>query len=266
MRTLKESLRTDVYGPPTREAISSVILAFIARAQSNPRFLCHPRPRHAPDPSSRTQNPKKTSHMPLAGLCASRGRRDCPDLLRAPADDRCFALVQADSLVGEKAEGRPEKHKHEGNATDGGGNSPAPGRRKWGIGGTLPANLVHGRRWRGGAGAENGAATTGMLTRSSSPGRAAVAAGRPPRERMGFETSTAKECTALVDEINELVRRTRLKHTGSSFSSRGRDLFDEWVRSVEVRREADADAEAAERSAEATRSTPADVPTEVDVV
>lgn len=208
--------------------------------------------------------------MPLAGLCASRGRRDCPDLLRAPTDDRCFALVQADCLADETGDGghrggHPDKN-NGGSEKDGGGDSPGPGRRKWGIGGTLPANLVHGRRWRGGADAGDvGAATTGRLTASSSPGRAsarsATATGRSvkARERMGLETTSAEECTALVDEINELVRRAGVKHGGGGSSSRGRKLFDEWVRSAEARRDdgddANADAEEApESSAEVARS------------
>lgn len=196
--------------------------------------------------------------MPLAGLCASRGRRDCPDLLRAPADDRCFALVQADCLADDKA-GGPN-----GNDTDRGGDSPAPGRRKWGIGGTLPANAVHGKRWTGdaeaGVGEGVGAATTGMLTASSSPvrgrGRGRTAAAR---ERMGLETTSAEECSLLVDEINELVRRAGMKHGGGGSSSRGRDLFDEWVRSAAAAgRDDDAEAEGGQRAciAEATRSTP----------
>lgn len=215
--------------------------------------------------------------MPLAGLCASRGRRDCPDLFRAPTDDRCFALVQTDrdSVAGEKGGGHPHPEKNEGGeATDGGGDSdsPAPGRRKWGIGGTLPANLAHGKRWRGGAEVGVGAATTGRLTTASrTQGTVAAATGRAgkanhhhanaggARERMGLETTSAEECTALVDEINELVRRAGMKHGAGGSSSRGRDLFDEWVRSAEVRRAADADAKAADaRTAGATRSTPDD--------
>lgn len=211
--------------------------------------------------------------MPLAGLCASRGRRDCPDLLRAPTDDRCFALVQADCLAGDN--GKEERHpdKHNGMETDGGGDSPGTGRRKWGIGGTLPAKLAHGKRWRGG-GTEAGvdpAATTGRLTASTitSPGEArgkgraaAATAGRAAREMMGLETTSAEECTLLVDEINELVRRAGMKHGGGGSSAQGRDLFDEWVRSAEARRDAHVDAdvdteagaEAAELSTEVARS------------
>ena len=205
--------------------------------------------------------------MPLAGLCASRGRRDCPDLLRAAAADRCFALVQADER-GEGGGGHPDQD--DGTERDGGGDSPGPGRRKWRIGGTLPANLVHGKRWRGGAeaGVRVGGATTGGLTASSSPGRArarspAAAAGRSvkTRERMGLETTSAEECTALVDEINELVRRAGMKHGGGGSSSRGRELFDDWVRSAEARRDADVGAEAPEssNSAEVARNAPDDI-------
>lgn len=219
-------------------------------------------------PLHRTKNPKKSSHMPLSGLCASRGRRGCPELLRAPTDDRCFALMQADSLADEQGGGQRENI--DGNETDGGRDSPAPGRRKWGIGGTLPANLVHGKRWRGGVEGGVGVATTGGISASSTPGGPTAATRRAvnrrpnagARERMGLETTSAEECTALVDEINELVRRAGLKHGGGGSSSRGRDLFDEWVRSAETRRtsDADADAKVATRSAEATRSTPNDTP------
>lgn len=206
--------------------------------------------------------------MPLAGLCASRGRHDCPDLLRAPTDDRCFALVQGDCLAGEKDVGHTQKN--EGNVTDGGGDSPAPGRRKWGIGGTLPANLAHGKRWRGGteeAGVD--VATAGRLTATNSPGRVGGATGKAARESMGLETTSAEECTALVDEINELVRRAGMKHGGGGSSSRGKDLFDEWVRSAAASRDAgaDADAAAAERTAveEATRSAPDDTRTKANL-
>eukprot|EP00903_Cladosiphon_okamuranus_P016696 g15391.t2 len=225
--------------------------------------------------TGRTTNSKKSSHMPLAGLCASRGRRDCPDLLRAPTDDRCFALVQADCLAGGKGdrEGDPDKHSGNGNGngngneSDGGGDSPGPGRRKWGIGGTLPANLAHGKRWRG-SGAEAGVvpagttsttATTRKLTAGTTPspggrrgrGRAAVeTAGRAARETMGLETTSAEECTSLVDEINELVRRAGMKHGdgggggGGGSSTQGRDLSVEWARSAEARRDVDAHAHA----------------------
>lgn len=202
--------------------------------------------------------------MPLAGLCASRGRGDCPDLFHGPANDRCFSLVQADYLTddGDKKDdgGGGGDRNQEGDDTDGGeGQSPASpagaGRtRKWGIGGTLPASLVHGRRWRWGSGPGE---PTERLSASSSPSRssaraaggAAAAAHRRAaagaRERMGLETASAEECTALVDEINELVRRAGLKDGGGGSSARGRDLFDDWVRSSKAGRDADAAANAA---------------------
>lgn len=71
---------------------------------------------------------------------------------------------------------------------------------------------------------------------------------------MGLETASAEECTALVDEINELVRRAGLKDGGGGAggggsSSRGKDLFDMWVRSSEAGHDADT-APAAAASAE----------------
>ncbi|CAN0420568.1 unnamed protein product [Ectocarpus sp. 12 AP-2014] len=214
--------------------------------------------------AGRTKNSKKSSHMPLAGLCASKGRGDHPEPARSTTDDRCFALVQAaDSLDHDNPHHKDEDgggsgsngagaDADEGGGGGGGGDSPAPGRRKWGIGGTLPANLVHGRRWRGGSGST--ATTTGPTERlgasatSASGSAAMAAAGAGPgagpgavpqhhpagatRERMVLETTNAEECTALVDEINELVRRAGLQRGGGGSSARGRDLFDEWVRSA----------------------------------
>ncbi|CAB1121430.1 unnamed protein product [Ectocarpus sp. CCAP 1310/34] len=212
--------------------------------------------------AGRTKNSKKSSHMPLAGLCASKGRGDHPEPARSTTDDRCFALVQAADSLGHD---NPHHKVKEGGGSGsdgagadadegggGGGDSPAPGRRRWGIGGTLPANLVHGRRWRGGSG--SAATTTGPTERlgasatsaSGSAAMAAVAAGPgagpgavlqhhpagATRERMVLETTNAEECTALVDEINELVRRAGLQRGGGGSSARGRDLFDEWVRSA----------------------------------
>lgn len=249
VRTFKGSLQN------SRPAREGIFAQEFEPMDATPR----PFPAHARDLHTllRTKNSKKSSHMPLAGLCISRGRRDCPDLLRAPTDDRCFALVQADCLAGDdqKGGGDREKNGDEGNDTDGGGGSPAPGRRKWGIGGTLPADLAHGKRWRGGADAGwMGVATAGRLSASSTPGGVAAAAATTgtaanrranagARERMGLETASTEECTALVDEINELVRRAGLKHGAGGSSSRGRDLFDEWVmQSAEARRGADADA------------------------
>ncbi|CAM9304225.1 unnamed protein product [Ectocarpus sp. 4 AP-2014] len=212
--------------------------------------------------AGRTKNSKKSSHMPLAGLCASKGWGDHPEPARSTTDDRCFALVQAADSLGHDNPHHKDKDGG-GSGSDGagadadeggggGGDSPAPGRRKWGIGGALPANLVHGRRWRGGSG--SAATTTGPTERlgvsaTSAWGSAAMAAaGAEPgaglgavpqhhpagatRERMVLETTNAEECTALVDEINELVRRAGLQRGGGGSSAQGRDLFDEWVRSA----------------------------------
>ncbi|CBJ31255.1 expressed unknown protein [Ectocarpus siliculosus] len=241
--------------------------------------------------AGRTKNSKKSSHMPLAGLCASKGRGDHPEPARSTTDDRCFALVQAADSLGhdnphhkDKDGGGSESNGAGEDADEGGGGgggSPAPGRRKWGIGGTLPANLVHGRRWRGGPG--SAATTTGPTERlgasaTSASGSAATAAavgtgaGAAPqqhpagatRERMVLETTNAEECTALVDEINELVRRAGLQRGGGGSSARGRDLFDEWVRSA-VGRDAQAvdpgaNGEAAEGAQEGRGSAGGDAP------
>ncbi|CAN0438937.1 unnamed protein product, partial [Ectocarpus sp. 12 AP-2014] len=248
--------------------------------------------------AGRTKNSKKSSHMPLAGLCASKGRGDHPEPARSTTDDRCFALVQAaDSLDHDTPRHKDEDGGGSGSngagadadeGGGGGGDSPAPGRRKWGIGGTLPANLVHGRRWRGGSGST--ATTTGPTERlgasatSASGSAAMAAAGAGPgggpgagpgavpqhhpagatRERMVLETTNAEECTALVDEINELVRRAGLQRGGGGSSARGRDLFDEWVRSA-VGRDAQAvdpgaNGEAAEGAPEGRGSAAGDAP------
>ncbi|CAN0533361.1 unnamed protein product, partial [Ectocarpus sp. 8 AP-2014] len=50
--------------------------------------------------AGRTKNSKKSSHMPLAGLCASKGRGDHPEPVRSTSDERCFALVQAADSLG----------------------------------------------------------------------------------------------------------------------------------------------------------------------
>lgn len=224
--------------------------------------------------------------MPLAGLCASKGRGDHPEPARSTTDDRCFALVQAADSLGhdnshhkDKDGGGPESNGAEVDADEGGGgDSPAPGRRKWGIGGTLPANLVHGRRWRGGSGSAATTGPTGRLGASATGASgsvatagAAAAAAVPPhhpagatRERMVLETTNAEECTALVDEINELVRRAGVQRGGGGSSARGRDLFDEWVRSA-VGRDAHAvdlgaDDEAAEGAPEGRGTAVADTP------
>ncbi|CAM9099172.1 unnamed protein product, partial [Scytosiphon promiscuus] len=161
--------------------------------------------------AGRTKNSKKSARMPLAGLCASRGRHNCPDLLRAPIDDHCFALVhQTDScLAGDSPHHREKEEGHaadkpEGSSEaagfDGGGGSPEPGRR-------------------------NASSTPGSVTAAAAGGARRHPVGG--RERMGLETASAEECTALIDEINELVRLAGLKDGGGGSSQRGRELFDE---------------------------------------
>lgn len=81
---------------------------------------------------------------------------------------------------------------------------------------------------------------------------------------MVLETTNAEECTALVDEINELVRRAGLQRGGGGSSARGRDLFDEWVRSA-VGRDAQAvdpgaNGEAAEGAPEGRSTAGGDAP------
>lgn len=162
---------------------------------------------------TRTKNAKRTSQMPLAGLCAARGRGDCPELVHARTD-RCFALVRSGSFSNSTPEGddgdqtKGSEFK-KGWTVDGGRRVARPGRRRWGTGGNFPPRLTHEKRWRGGS----GTSTTGRLGAS---GEKSTALRPGERERLGIETASVEECDTLVAEINELVRRANLKKRGLS--------------------------------------------------
>lgn len=188
-------------------------------------------PPHVSLLSSRTKNSKQTSRMPLAQIRVARGQGDCPELLHAHTD-RCFSLVREDSCGNSSVDdqGRDQSNLSaisDKPALDEDGNKTAE-RRRWGLGGTLLPSTANSKRWRGG-GVNTfkvsglGATAPGRLSFS---GRGGGDGGGVARERMGLETANVEDCDALVDEINELVRRAGSKRDGEA--SRGRALFDDW--------------------------------------
>lgn len=176
-------------------------------------------------PNFRTKNSKRTSHMPLAGLHAARGRGACPEIVGA-RHDRCFALLRdgssANSPHGEEQNSTQTSDFMAG-ANENRRGSTAPGRLRWGIGGTLSPGFARGKSSRGGSGSRPIGRVSVDETGSTTP--------RPgARERMGLETASVEECDALVAEINHLVRRAGSKE--DVVSSRGQEIFHSWCRSA----------------------------------
>lgn len=177
-------------------------------------------------PISRTKNSKRTSHMPLAGLHAARGRSACPEIVGA-RHDRCFALLRdgssANSPHGGQDQNSTQTSEVPAGSSENQRGSTAPGRLRWGIGGTCSPGFARGRSSRGGSGSRSMGRVSLDETGSISP--------RPgARERMGLETASVEECDALVAEINYLVRRAGSKEDG--VSSRGQEIFHAWCRSA----------------------------------
>lgn len=182
----------------------------------------------------RTSNAKQTSRMPLAELRTARGRGNYPELLRAHSD-RCFVLLRSDN------------HARNGPVDEGSGagaemslttpvGTTSGGWKKWGIGGTPPPSLTHGRRWRGRS--ASGTERLGFGGLGGTTGRRGpVGGGGGRRERLGLEMESAEERDTLVSEINELVRLAGLRASADDFSYRGRDMFDQWCRSSSVARD-----------------------------
>eukprot|EP00904_Undaria_pinnatifida_P008655 jgi/Undpi1/491/HiC_scaffold_10.g03957.m1 len=177
----------------------------------------------------RTRNSKRTSHMPLAGLYVARGRSACPEVVDA-RHDRCFALLRdgTNNAVNNRHDTQHQNRTPGSELTTGTEEerrgSTAPGRLRWGLGGSRSPSCARGKSWRGGDGSNSMGHASGV----DEPGSPMPRPGG--REKMALETASVDECDKLVAEINHLMRRAGPKE--DVVSSRGREIFHEWCRSA----------------------------------